>query len=155
MLFSLFRKLQLGELTPTNMTLQLADHFTKKPHRIIEDVLVKVDKFIFSVNFVVLDFEEDSKCSLILGRPFLNTGKAIIDVHEGTITLRVGEERVEFVMTHLMKYLIEDEFCMRLEVMDACVKEVSFQGEHIKNLRRVIRILKVSRRTPLQNLNFC
>ena len=121
----------------------------------MEDVLVKVDKFIFLLDFVVLDFEEDIKYPLILGRLFLNTRKAIIDVHEGTITLRVGKERVEFVMTHLMKYPIKNEFCMRVGVMDACVKEVSFQGEHIKNLRRVIRILKVSRRTPLQNLNFC
>ena len=57
------------------MTLQLADHFTKKPHRIMEDILVKVDKFIFPVNFIVLDFKEDSKCLLILRRPFLNTDK--------------------------------------------------------------------------------
>ena len=117
------------------MTLQLAYHSTKKPHRIMEDVLVKVDKFIFPVDFVVLDFEEDSKCSLILGRPFLNTGKAIIDVHEGTITLRVGEERVEFVINHLMKYPIEDEFFMRLEVMDVCVKKVSCPREAYKKVK--------------------
>ena len=112
--FFLFRKLQLGELTPTNMTLQLADHSIKKPHGIIEDVLVKVDKFIFPVDFVVLDFEEDSKCHLILGRPFLNTGRAIIDVHEGKITLRVGNESVKFVIPRLMKHPIEEKFCMRV-----------------------------------------
>ena len=58
------------------------------------------------MDFIVLDFEEDSKCPLILGRPFLNTEKAIIDVHEGKITLRVGDESVEFVMPRLMKYPI-------------------------------------------------
>ena len=111
------------------MTLQLADHSTKKPHGIIEDVLVKVDKFIFPMDFVVLDFEEDSKCPLILGRPFLNTRKAIIDVHEGKITLRVGDESVEFVMPRLMKYPIEEEFCMRVEVVDECVREVNLNKE--------------------------
>ena len=133
--FSLFRKLQLGELIPTNMTLQLADHSTKKPHGIIEDVLVKVDKFIFPVDFVVLDFEEDNKCPLILGRPFLNTGRAIIDVHDGKITLRVGNESIEFVMPRLMKYPIDEEFCMRVEVIDECVREVNLNKEFVeKNL---------------------
>ena len=130
--FSLFRTLQLGELTPTNMTLQLVDHSIKKPHGIIKDVLVKVDKFIFPVDFVVLDFEEDSKCPLILGRPFLNTGRAIIDVHEGKITLRVGEESVEFVMPPLMKHPLDKKFCMRMEVIDECVGEVSLSEEVLK-----------------------
>ena len=118
-----------------NMTLQLADHSTKKPHGIIEDVLVKVDKFIFPVDFVVLDFEKDSKCPLILGRPFLNIGKAIIDVHEGKITLRVSDESIEFVMPRLMKYPIEEEFCIRVEVVDECVREVNLNKEFVeKNL---------------------
>ena len=58
------------------MSLQLADHSIKKPYGVIEDVLVKVDKFIFPVDFIVLDFETDKTCPLILGRPFLNTGKS-------------------------------------------------------------------------------
>ena len=62
----------------------------------IEDVLVKVDKFIFPVDFVILDFEVDKTCPLILGRPFLNIGKALINVHEGKLTLRVGDEKFEF-----------------------------------------------------------
>ena len=90
-----------------------------------------VDKFIFPMDFVVLDFEEVSKCPLILGRLFLNTEKAIIDVHEGKITLRVGDERVEFVMPKLMKYPIEEEFCMRVEVVDECVREVNLNKEII------------------------
>ena len=81
------------------------------------------------MDFVVLDFEENSKCPLILGRPFLNTEKAIIDVHEGKITLRVGDESVEFVMPRLMKYLIEEEFCMRVEVIDECVRDANLNKE--------------------------
>ena len=122
---SIFRSLGLGDMTTTNMSLQLSDHSIKKPHGVIEDVLVKVDKFIFPVDFVLLDFEEDRSCPLILGRPFLNTGKAIIDVHESKLTFRVGDEKVDFVMSKLMKYPLDDESCMKICVIDDCVQEVN------------------------------
>ena len=73
---SIFRKLGLGDVKATNMTLQLADHSIKRPYGVVEDLLVKVDRFIFPVDFVILDFEEDRQCPLILGRPLLNTGRA-------------------------------------------------------------------------------
>ncbi|XP_075499194.1 uncharacterized protein LOC142537573 [Primulina tabacum] len=66
------------------------------PRGIVEDVLVKVDKFIFPAYFVILDMEEDQETPLIFGRPFLATGKALIDVHKGELTLRVGGEEVLF-----------------------------------------------------------
>ena len=68
---SIFWKLELGESTPTTVTLQLADHSTKHPRGVIEDELVKVDKFIFPTDFVVLDMEEDREILIILERPFL------------------------------------------------------------------------------------
>ncbi|XP_073126150.1 uncharacterized protein [Henckelia pumila] len=83
--YSVFRKLNLGEPKSTRMSLQLADRSIKYPRGIIEDVLVKVDKFIFLVDFVVLDMEEDLDMPLILGRPFLETGKALIDVQKGDL----------------------------------------------------------------------
>ncbi|XP_073153213.1 uncharacterized protein [Henckelia pumila] len=82
------RKLSLGEPKSTRMSLQLAERSIKYPRGIIEDVLVKVDKFIFPVDFVVLDMEEDLDMPLILGRPFLATGKALIDVQKGELLLR-------------------------------------------------------------------
>ena len=85
---SIFKKLNL-EAKTTSMTLQLADRTTKKPVGIVEDVLVKTKKFIFPVDFVILDFAEDEEVPLILGMPFLYTSKALIDVHEGTLTLRI------------------------------------------------------------------
>ena len=87
--------------------------------------MVKVDKFIFPADFVILDFEEDRYCPLILGRPFLNTGKAIIDVYEGKLTLRVGDDKVDFFMSKLMKYPLDDESCMKICVIDECVQEVN------------------------------
>ena len=71
---SIFKKLGVGEVKPTMLSLQLADRSIKHPKGIIEDVLVKVDKLIFPVNFVVLDLEEDREVPFILKRPFLATG---------------------------------------------------------------------------------
>ena len=67
---SIYRKLRLGKAKATNMCLQLVDKTVKKPEGIVENVLVKAGKFIFSVDFVVLDFEEDDNVPLILGMPF-------------------------------------------------------------------------------------
>ncbi|XP_073133414.1 uncharacterized protein [Henckelia pumila] len=86
--YSIFRKLSLGEPKSTRMSLQSVDRSIKYPRGIIEDVLVKVDKFIFPVDFFVLDMEEDLDMTLILGRPFLSTGKALTDVQKGELLLR-------------------------------------------------------------------
>ena len=65
------------------------------PKGIIEDVLIKVGKFIFPMDFVVLDMEEDEKVPLILERPFLATSRALIDVESGELTLKVGDDKVQ------------------------------------------------------------
>ena len=74
------KRLSLGELTPTAMTLQMADKTLAQPEGILEDVLIKVGKFIFLIDFMVIDIEEDKQVPLLLGRPFLATGAALIDV---------------------------------------------------------------------------
>ena len=74
------QRLSLGELTPTSITLQLADRSMTQQEGILEDVLVKVGKFVFPVDFVVMQMEEDNQVPLLLGRPFLATGAALIDV---------------------------------------------------------------------------
>ncbi|XP_022040424.1 uncharacterized protein LOC110942970 [Helianthus annuus] len=78
--FSLYDRLGLGELTPMRMSLSLADRSVKYPCGIVENLLVKVDKFVFPVDFVILDMEADERVPIILGRPFLRTAKAIIYV---------------------------------------------------------------------------
>jgi len=67
------------------MTSQLADRSIKYPYGIVEDMIVKVDKFLFPVDFVVMDMEEDAEVPLILGRPFMKTAKVIIDVDKGNL----------------------------------------------------------------------
>ena len=77
---SIFIRLGLSEARPTTVTLQLVYRSLKHHRGVIEDMLVKVDKFIFPVDFIVLDMEEDKEIPIILGRPFLTTGRAMIDV---------------------------------------------------------------------------
>ena len=114
---SIFKKLGLGEVKPSSMVLQLADQSFKRPYGKIEDVLVKVDKFIIPVDFVVLDYEEDNNCPLIFGHPFLNTVRALVDVNEGKLTLRIGDEQVEFCMRKSMENHMEKKLCMRIDVV--------------------------------------
>ena len=77
---SVVKRLSLGKLTPTTMTLLMVDRTLAQPEDILDDVLMKVGKFIFLVDFVVIDIEEDKQVLLLLGRPFLDTRVALIDV---------------------------------------------------------------------------
>ena len=101
---SVVKRLILRELTPTTMTLQMEDRTLANLEGILEDVLIKVGKFIFLVDFVVIDIEEDKQVPLLLGRPFLATRAALIDVKKGELTLRVGDEAVHFNLNHSLKH---------------------------------------------------
>ncbi|GKA73154.1 reverse transcriptase domain-containing protein [Tanacetum coccineum] len=89
---SIWKKLQLPGLNETKMVLELADRIISKPTGVAENVFVKVGKFYFPADFVVLDFIADPRVPLILGRPFLRTAHALIDVYEGEITLRNDDQ---------------------------------------------------------------
>nr|GEV71499.1 DNA-directed DNA polymerase [Tanacetum cinerariifolium] len=84
------------KLTPTRMILELTDHSTTRPAGISEDVFVKVGKFHFPTDFVVVDYVVDPQVPLILGRPFLRTGRALIDVYGKELTLQVDDEAITF-----------------------------------------------------------
>nr|GFA57539.1 reverse transcriptase domain-containing protein [Tanacetum cinerariifolium] len=94
--FSVWKALSLPELTPTCMTLELADRLVSKPIGIAKDVSFKVEVFYFPADFVVVDFEPDPRVPLILGRCFLKTNRALIDVHKGELTLRIGNEAITY-----------------------------------------------------------
>ncbi|XP_062080444.1 uncharacterized protein LOC133785208 [Humulus lupulus] len=89
-------KLGIGEARETTLTLQLANRSMVHSERKIEDVLAKVDKFIFLVDFIILDYEEDQDVPFILGRPFLATGRTLIDAEKGELTIRAQDEQVTF-----------------------------------------------------------
>ena len=85
----------------------------------LENVLVKVEKFIFLVDFIILDMEEDRKVSLILGRHFLATGRSLIDMEEGKLELRVQEEKVTLKVFEAITPLFEANSCFQMDVMKA------------------------------------
>ena len=122
---SIFKRLGLGEACPTTVTLQLADRSLKHPRGVIEDVLVKVDKFIFPADFIVLDMEEDKEIPIILGRPFLATGRAMIDVQRGELKLRVQEDEVKFNVFEAVRHPAESDTCFIAEIVEAIVSSQS------------------------------
>nr|GFA67125.1 reverse transcriptase domain-containing protein [Tanacetum cinerariifolium] len=98
------KKLSLPELTPTRMTLELVDRSITLLKGVAKDVFVKVGKFHFPTDFMVLDFKSDARVPLILGISFLRTGRALIDVYGEEITLRVNDESVTFNINQTMRY---------------------------------------------------
>ncbi|GKC28908.1 zf-CCHC domain-containing protein [Tanacetum coccineum] len=93
---SLLLRLGISELKLTRMSIQLADQPVKYPIRVCENLLVTINKFIFSVDFVVLEMDEDELVPIILGQRFFATTRTVIDVHEGKLSLRLGNETITF-----------------------------------------------------------
>ncbi|GJV84177.1 reverse transcriptase domain-containing protein [Tanacetum coccineum] len=121
---SIWKKLSLPELTPTRMTLELADRSITHPKGLAEDVYVKVGKFHFPTDFVVVDFEADPRVPLILGRSFLRTGRALIDVYGEEITLRVDNEAITFNLDQTTRYSsTNDKSVNRIDIIDEVCEE--------------------------------
>ncbi|KAI3701436.1 hypothetical protein L6452_26514 [Arctium lappa] len=111
---SIFNNLGIGEARPTTVTLQLADKTIAYPKGKIEDVLFQVDKFIFPTDFVILDFEADKDIPILLGRPFLATGRTLIDVQKGELTMRLQDQKVTFNVFNSLRYPEDVEECSNL-----------------------------------------
>ncbi|GJW88976.1 reverse transcriptase domain-containing protein, partial [Tanacetum coccineum] len=125
---SIWKKLSLPELTPTRMTLELADRSITYPKGLAEDVFVKVRKFHFLTDFVVVDFEADTRVPLILGRSFLRTGRALINVYGEEITLRVDNEAVTFNLDQTTRYSsTNDKSINRIDIIDAVFEEYALE----------------------------
>ncbi|XP_021757880.1 uncharacterized protein LOC110722899 [Chenopodium quinoa] len=103
--YSIFKKLELGELLPSNITLQLADRTIMIPKGRVEDVPLKIGGFTIPVDFIVLEIVEDDHIHIILGRPFLATSRALIDVKGGRITLRIGKKEESFELKPMLESL--------------------------------------------------
>nr|GEX21368.1 reverse transcriptase domain-containing protein [Tanacetum cinerariifolium] len=119
---SIWKKLSLPKLTPTWMTLELADRSITRPKGVVEDVFVKVGKFRFPTDFFVVDFEADLRVSLILGRSFLRTGRTLIDVYGEEITLKVNDKSVIFNLDQVMRY--SDNSVSHVNVINIAFEEV-------------------------------
>ncbi|GJW24547.1 reverse transcriptase domain-containing protein [Tanacetum coccineum] len=121
---SIWKRLSLPELTPTQMTLELADRSITHPKRLAKYVYVKVGKFHFPTDFVVVDFEADPRVPLILGRSFLRTGRALIDVYGEEIILPVDNEAITFNLDQTTRYsFINDKSVNRIDIIDEVCEE--------------------------------
>ncbi|XP_070015954.1 uncharacterized protein [Nicotiana sylvestris] len=93
---AIYKRLGIGRARPISMLLQLADRTVKRPSGILDDVLIQVGKFVFPANFVILDYKVDEEIPIILGRPFLATGRALIDCETGELKMRLNDEEIIF-----------------------------------------------------------
>ena len=136
--FSMMRRIGDLEVKPMRMTLQLVDWSSKCPYGVIEDVLVKVDKLIFLVDFVILDMEEDTKVLLILERLFMTTVRVIIDVDDGHLKVRVQDETMTFNVIEAMQHPNDSGNCFRVEVLDEVIDTTKSQMHVKSSLERVL-----------------
>ncbi|GFY91099.1 hypothetical protein Acr_07g0012950 [Actinidia rufa] len=127
--YSVYKDLGLGELKPTRVTLELADHSVKVPRGIIEDVLIQVDTIYYPVNFIVLDTHpvecESSKCHIpfILGRPFLATTNAVIHCRHGLLKLSFGNMMLETNIFTMGKQMREVDQLEKINVIESIIEE--------------------------------
>nr|GEW93895.1 hypothetical protein [Tanacetum cinerariifolium] len=124
-----YLNLGLGKLAHTKLTVELAEKTMKYPKRITENVLVGIGKFVFLIDFIILDMLEDIKVPLILRRPFLSTAYAKIDVYKRKITLRVEEERIIFASVKPANSLIKRVYMLSLRERIELNLEARLMGE--------------------------
>nr|GEV55122.1 putative reverse transcriptase domain-containing protein [Tanacetum cinerariifolium] len=124
-----YLNLGLGELAHTKLTVKLADRTVKYPKGITENVLVGIGKFIFLVDFIILDMPKDIKVPLILRRPFLSIAHAMINVFKRKITLRVGEEKIIFKSIKPASSLIKRVYMLSLRERMELNLEARLMGE--------------------------
>ncbi|XP_050919503.1 uncharacterized protein LOC127137048 [Lathyrus oleraceus] len=130
-------KINLEELRPTKISLQLADRSVKFPIVMLENILIRIGQFYIPTDFVIMDIKEDSYIPIILGRPFLATVGAIIDVKKGKLTFKVGEEKIEFLLAKFLQAPTIDDSCCFLDVINECVKEMENEPS------KYIEVLKI------------
>jgi len=124
--YSVFQSLNLGELKPTFATLLLADRYVKRPRGIVEDVIVQVDKFIYPVDFIVLDtqpVEAWNSFPVILGRPFLATSNALINCRNGLMKLSFGNMTLEMIIFNIYKQPRDDNDLQEVDFIEKLVHD--------------------------------
>ncbi|XP_050915511.1 uncharacterized protein LOC127130571 [Lathyrus oleraceus] len=151
---SIYKKLCIGVVQDARMTLKFADHSVKKLYGIVEDVLVKIDKFVFPVDFVILEIPEDEEIPLILGRPFLETGRCLINIEEGTMTLKVYDEELKIDVRNTMRY--KDDICTShtIEVLDQLMTYDSPLNAPQSPLERVLSLSILDSDKEVENGEF-
>ncbi|CAM8899016.1 unnamed protein product [Rhodiola kirilowii] len=127
--YSLYEKIDMGELHPTTISLRLADRSSRVPNGVLRDVPIKVGKFFIPVDFYVLDMDSEQETPVILGRPFLNTVEAVIKCGEGSIELKIGNEKLKFFLKNAMKAPTSSFECNMLDISCETFGLTSFESE--------------------------
>ncbi|XP_070042612.1 uncharacterized protein [Nicotiana tomentosiformis] len=120
---AIYTKLGIGRARPTSILLQLADRTVKRPIGILDDVLVQVGKFVFPADFVIFDCQVDEEITIILGRPFLATGRALIDCETRELKMRLNNEEIIFNVQQSMRRPSEFANCSLVEAVYVIVQE--------------------------------
>ncbi|XP_070038315.1 uncharacterized protein [Nicotiana tomentosiformis] len=136
--YSMFKTLGIGQPRPTSMMLKIVDRTMNRPLGIIDDVLVRVDKFILPANFVILDCEVDYGVPIILGRPFLNTWKALVDVEAGELTFRAGDEKVVFHVCKSMRHPNSNEVCSFVDLVTEVIVDDTSAMMNVEDTLQVV-----------------
>ncbi|KAL4304006.1 hypothetical protein GQ457_10G014230 [Hibiscus cannabinus] len=124
---AIFLKLGMGNVRPISVILQLADCSHVHPEGRVEDVIVRVDKFVFPVEFLILDCEVDANAPIILGRPFLATGRILIDCEKGELTMRVANQSVTMNVFRTLNYVDDSLVCHHILEMESLIEEEAGQ----------------------------
>ncbi|KAK4733986.1 hypothetical protein R3W88_008247 [Solanum pinnatisectum] len=154
---SIYKKLGLGDPKPTAMRLLMADNTVKRPISVLQDVLVKVESYIFSMDFVILDCEVDFEVPIIVGRPFLATRRALVDMEKGQMKFRLNNKEVtlyiyrsmkqssELKSVSLVNHIVESGFEVsieeRLGVDALAVVMMNFEGDGIEDYDELVTAL--------------
>src|ERR1051325_7151044 len=141
---SIVKRLGEIELKSTKMTLQLADKSITRPHGVALDLLVKVDKFFFPVEFVVIKMEEDVDAPLILGRPFMKTARMMIDIDDGLMKVRVQDEEICFNLFEAMKHPMDKKDCFKIDVIEEATQEVNDE-EDSRDIEECLEGMEISK----------
>jgi len=123
MLYSIYKKLQVGDLKPGGISLQLIDKSVKYPMGIPEDVSLQVGKFYIPYDFIVMEMEQDSCIPVILERPFLATIGAVTGVKNGKLSIQVGDEKVEFSQPQSMASPTLEDMCCRFSALESALNQ--------------------------------
>jgi hypothetical protein len=125
--YSMYQQLGLGELKPTSTVLQLADRSIKKPRGILEDVIIKVDKFYYPVDFIVIDTKPvpypDKQIPVILGRPFLATANACINCRTVVMKISFGNMKIRLNIFTAFQNAPDQKTCFFLDAIGETVED--------------------------------
>ncbi|XP_070002906.1 uncharacterized protein [Nicotiana sylvestris] len=118
----IYKRLEIGRARPTSMLLQLDDRTVKRPSGTLDDILIQVGKFVFPANFVILDCKVDEELPIILGWPFLDIGRALIDYETGELKMRLNDKEITFNVQKSMRRQSEFANCSLIDAVDVIVE---------------------------------